>query len=281
MQSVGGQAVIEGVMMKSEKHLAVSVRLPNNKIIIKTEKLRTFRKFWRLAFIRGIFQLIYMLVLGIKSLIWSSDKQLGENNKITGKELGITLGVSLFLVIAIFIALPFFITKIFVETGFWFNLIDGLLRLVIFLAYISLIGMMKDIKTLFQYHGAEHKCINCLESKKALTIANIKKFSTLHPRCGTAFILIVLVISILVFSLITGSWEFRLIARILLIPAVAGVSYEILKLSARFKENIFMKAVTYPGLLLQKLTTKEPNSKQIEVALVSLKEVLKLENRKA
>jgi len=277
MQDIGGQAVIEGVMMKSNSNMAIAVRLPNKKIKLHTQKLKRFRKFWRLPFIRGIFQLIYILVLGIKAIIWSSDQQLGKDEKITGKELALTLIISFGLVIVIFIALPFFVTKIFFDTGFAFNLIDGILRLVIFLIYIAFVGMMKDIKTLFQYHGAEHKCIHCLEAKQPLTIANIRKFSTLHPRCGTAFILIVFVISIIVFSLITGSWQLRLLSRIVLIPVVAGISYEILKLSARFNRNIIMRAITYPGLLLQKLTTKEPDEKQIEVALASLKQILKLE----
>jgi uncharacterized protein YqhQ len=277
MQDIGGQAVIEGVMMKSHSHMSIAVRLQSNKIKIFTKKLRTFRKFWRLPFVRGIFQLIYILILGIKALLWSSDQQLGKDEKITGKEVAFTMFVSFGFAILFFIVAPFFITKIFVEKGFWFNLIDGILRLVIFLVYIALIGMMKDIKTLFQYHGAEHKCIHCLESKKQLTIANIKQFSTLHPRCGTAFILIVLVISIIIFSLVTGSWQLRLVSRIVLIPVVAGISYELLKLSARFKHNFVMKAIVYPGLMMQKLTTKEPDEKQIEVALVSLKEVLKLE----
>ena len=277
MKNIGGQAVIEGVMMKSDKNMTIAVRLPNKKIKTKKQKLGKLRKFWTLPFIRGIVQLIYILVLGVKALIWSSDQQLGEEEKITGKEIAFTLVISFGFAILFFIIAPFFITKIFVEKGFLFNLIDGILRLIIFLVYIAIIGIFKDVKIMFQYHGAEHKGINCMESKKPLTVKNIKKFSTLHPRCGTAFILIVLVISIFIFSLISGSWQIRLISRIILIPVIAGISYELLKLSARFKDNLIIKAVVYPGLLLQKMTTREPDEKQIEVALASLKEILKME----
>ena len=294
MSDIGGQAVIEGVMMKSDKHMTVAVRLPNKKttktkglrgaelgssIKTKKQKLKKLKKFWTIPFIRGIVQLIYILILGIKALIWSSDQQLGKDEKITAKELAITLVISFGFAVLFFVIAPFFITKAFVEKGLLFNIIDGILRLVIFLVYVAVIALFNDVKILFQYHGAEHKCINCYERKKPLTIKNIKKYSTLHPRCGTAFILIVLIVSIFIFSLITGSWQIRLISRIILIPVIAGISYELLKLSARFKHNFIIQAITYPGLLLQKLTTREPNNKQIEVALVSLKELLKMEKQ--
>ena len=275
MSDIGGQAVIEGVMLKSDTHMATAVRLPNKSIKTKKQKLKKPRKFWRVPFIRGIFQLIYILILGIKSLIWSSDQQLEKHEKITAKELTATLFISFGFAIAIFIIAPFFITKLFVSKGFFFNLIDGILRLVIFFLYLIIISISKEVRILFQYHGAEHKTIYCYEAKKPLTVKNIKKYSTLHPRCGTAFILIVLVISIIIFSLIKGNWIVALISRIVLIPVIAGISYEILKLSAKFKHNQIIKAITYPGLMMQKLTTKEPNNKQIEVAIASLKALLK------
>lgn len=275
MKDIGGQAVIEGVMMKSDTHMAVAVRLPNNRIKTKKEKLRKLKKFWRTPFIRGIIQLIYILILGIKALIWSSDQQLDKHEKITIKELTFTLLISFAFAILIFIVAPFFITKLFVLKGFWFNLVDGILRLIIFFLYLIIISISKDVQTLFQYHGAEHKSIHCLENKLPLTVKNCKKYTTLHPRCGTAFILIVLVISILIFSLIKGNWIIALISRILLIPVIAGISYEILKLSAKYNHNPIIKAITYPGLMMQKLTTREPNDKQLEVAIASLKALLK------
>ena len=286
MTDIGGQAVIEGVMMKSNTHMAVAVRLPDNKtskrgaglctsIKTKKEKLRKFKKIWTLPFVRGIFQLVYLLVLGVKALIWSSNQQLEEKEKITNKEITFTLIISFGFAAGLFIVAPFLITKIFISTGFFFHLLDGVIRIIIFLAYLIIISFSKDVKTMFQYHGAEHKTIYCYEDKKPLTVKNCRKYTTLHPRCGTAFILIVLVISILVFSLVRGTWIINLIARILLLPVIAGLSYELLKLSARFKCNPVIRAVTYPGLLLQKLTTREPTDKQLEVAIKSLKTLLK------
>lgn len=268
---IGGQAVIEGVMMRSEKRLAVAVRLNNGKVKVKLQRLRKLKKPFRLPFIRGIFSLIEMLVMGIKTLTWSAQQQLGKEEKLSAFELLLTVLLSFGFAILFFIIAPFFLTKIFFDKGVLFNLVDGVFRIAIFLIYIAAVSSMKDVRRIFQYHGAEHKVVNCYEANKALTVKNIKKFSTLHPRCGTAFILIVLVLSILVFSLVKGSWQIRLISRILLIPVIAGISYEILKLSAKYKNNALMKAIIYPGLLLQKITTRQPNKRMIEVAVAALK----------
>jgi uncharacterized protein YqhQ len=271
IEAIGGQAVIEGVMMKSQQKLAVAVRLPNKKIKTKVEKLRKLRKFWRIPFIRGFVQLIFILIIGLKALSWSADQQLGKDEKIGALAMALTLLFSIGMAIAFFIIAPFFLTRLVIEKGFLFNLIDGIIRIAIFIIYILIIARMKDVKNLFKYHGAEHKTVNCYEAKKPLTIKNIKKFSTLHPRCGTAFILIVLIISILIFSLVKGSWQIHLISRIILIPVIAGISYEILKLSDKFKNSKIMKIITSPGLALQKLTTAEPTGRQIEVALAAFK----------
>jgi len=271
IEAIGGQAVIEGVMMKSQRKLAVAVRLPNKKIKTKVEKLRKLKRFWRLPVIRGFIQLIFILIIGIKALTWSADQQMNKDEKLGAFELTLTLLISFGMAIVFFIVAPFFLTKLVIEKGFLFNLIDGLIRIAIFIIYILIIAQIKDVKALFKYHGAEHKTVNCYEAKKPLTIKNIKKFPTLHPRCGTAFILIVLIISILIFSLVTGSWQLRLVSRIILIPVIAGISYEILKLSDKFKNNAVMKIITSPGLALQRLTTAEPTDKQIEVAVSAFK----------
>jgi uncharacterized protein YqhQ len=297
--NVGGQAVIEGVMMKADNSLAVSVR-KKGKIITKREKLKKKSKFFRMFFIRGIVNLIEILVLGIKSLMWSADQSAGKDEKLTKSEIIFTLLISIGFVILFFVALPYFLTHI---TGIkeeinpvTFNLIDGLIKIALFLIYLLLISLMKDVRRLFQYHGAEHKAVYCYEANKKLTLNNAKKFSTLHPRCGTSFLMIVLIISVFVFSLLPviviyfypGFLQLRLLIqksilfplRIFSIPVIAGISYEILKLSDKFRKNPLIKLLIKPGLLLQKITTKEPTNKQIEVALKSLKRVLKMERIK-
>jgi len=274
MEHIGGQAVIEGVMMMSPKRLAVSVRLPNGKIKTKKEKNKKV-KLAKAPFIRGGFILINTLVKGMKALIWSADQQLGKEEKITTKDIVLSLGMAIGLAIILFIVIPFFVTKLFFERGLLFNIVDGLLRMVMFLAYILIISVMKDVKTLFQYHGAEHKAVNCFEAKKSLTLANCKKFTTIHTRCGTSFIFIVLLVSIILFSiLLTPFWYINLAARIILIPVIGALSYELLKLGDKYKDKWFLSWLILPGKLIQKITTKEPTNKQIEVAITSLKAVL-------
>ncbi len=297
--SVGGQAVMEGVMMKSPNYMAIAVR-KKKKIIVKKEKLKKRPKFFRWLFIRGILNLIDQLVLGIKALTWSADQQAEKKEeKITKTEMIVTLLISFGFVVLIFIVVPYFITYL---AGFkeetrpiMFNLIDGLIKIGFFIIYLVVISLMKDIKRLFQYHGAEHKAVYCYENNKKLTIENAKKFSPLHPRCGTSFLFIVLIISILLFSILPSLviylspgfinlnfWARRIILvilRILMIPIIAGIGYELLKLSSRFEKNFLVRILIMPGLLVQRLTTRKPNSKQIEVALMALKEVLRLERK--
>ncbi len=276
---IGGQAVIEGVMMKSDNHYCVSV-LKEGKIKSQSKRIRRYRfDFLYLPFIRGFFQLLQILIIGIKTLIWSANQQADEDEEFTFKELFFVLFTSAFFTILFFIVLPLYLTKLFnFSSALVFNLVDGLFRVTVFVIYLAIIAFMDDIKVLFEFHGAEHKAVNCYDSGLKLNTKNCKKFSTKHPRCGTSFILIVLVISIIIFSFVLSeSWWIKLLARIVLIPVIAGISYEILKLSAKFCNNWFFKAIITPGMWLQKLTTREPSDDQIKVAIHSLKSVVKLE----
>lgn len=295
--NVGGQAVIEGVMMRGANNYVVAVR-KSKKIVTKTGAIPAKKyKFLKWIFIRGFVNLVEMLVMGIKSLMWSAEQAAPKEEKMGKNELAFTFLVSIGFVILFFIALPYLLTNLlgFYEEKkpFLFNLIDGLIRILIFLIYIAAISFMKDVKTLFQYHGAEHKAIHCYEEDKKLSMGNVKKFTTLHPRCGTSFLLIVFIVSILVFSLLPSiillyipdflSYNAFLRksvlfpVRILLIPFIAGISYEILKISDKHQANFLFRLISMPGLALQKITTQEPNQAQIEVAIYSLKKLLKIE----
>ncbi|MBS3101190.1 DUF1385 domain-containing protein [Candidatus Woesearchaeota archaeon] len=297
--NVGGQAVIEGVLIRGPSKYVVAVR-KGRKIISKKGLIPKKKyKFLKLPFIRGFVNLADMLVIGIKSLMWSAEQAGDDKEKISKNELAITMFFSIVIVVIFFIALPYFLTNLL---GFYeekkpvlFNLIDGMIRILIFLTYIFAISLMKDVKILFQYHGAEHKAIHCYEKEKKLTVNNVKKFTTLHPRCGTSFLLIVFIVSIFVFSLLPSvimvyypdfmqlsHWLRKGIlfpVRILLIPVIAGISYEILKISDKKQNNFLFKLISMPGLWLQKITTKEPSKKQIEVAIYSLKRLLEIERK--
>ncbi len=298
--NAGGQAVIEGVMIRGPSNYVVAVR--KNKGIIMRRGIIRKRKygFLKWPFIRGFVNLVEMLAIGIKSLMWSAEQSAPGNQKFGKNELALTLLVSIGLVILFFIALPYFLTNLLglyeEKRPILFNLIDGLIRILIFLIYIFAISFIKDVKILFQYHGAEHKAIHCYEKNKSLNIENVKKFTTLHPRCGTSFLLIVFIVSILVFSIlpsiILSYWaDFSSInvwlrkgilfpARILLIPVIAGISYEALKISDKHQKNLLSKLISAPGLALQKITTQEPSTKQMEVAVFSLKKLLEIERKK-
>jgi len=272
--NVGGQAVIEGVMMRNKERYAVAVRLPNGKIKTKIEKSTSYPKIFSYFFIRGIVGLAYQLSDGLKALIWSSNQQLEKEEKLSNKELALTILSSFIGVIVLFVLLPFLAAHYLRAQGVWFNVLDGIFRIMVFLIYLGIISRMKEVRTLFQYHGAEHKSIYCYEAGKTLTVENVKKYSRFHPRCGTSFIFIVLLLSILVFSFITGSWWMKLVGRIVLIPVIAGIGYEIIKLSSRFQSNPLVKILITPGLWLQHITTQEPTDKQIEVGIKALKAVV-------
>lgn len=291
--TVGGQAVIEGVMMRGSKGLATAVRLPNGNIEIKKENSVSYtkkNKFLGLPIIRGFVSLIESLVVGIKSLEYSAsffedegeeeskfDKWFDKTFKEKGDSvlMGISLVLSLAFSVLLFFILPTALASIMkkyvTDNALVLNIIEGIIRVIIFLAYIVLIGKMKDIYRLYQYHGAEHKTIFCYENGIELTPKNAQKFGRLHPRCGTNFMFLVMVISIIIFSF-TG-WESigqRVISRVLLLPLVSGVTYEIIRWLGK-SDSAISKVIAWPGLLLQKITTKEPDEKMLEVAIASLK----------
>ncbi|MBU1111758.1 MAG: DUF1385 domain-containing protein [archaeon] len=271
---VGGQAVVEGVMMRNKDRFAVAVRAQDKKIKILRKKNTKYPKFFSYFFIRGIIGLFFTLYDGIKALIWSSNQQLEKDDKITTKEIILTIAFSLIFTVIIFVAIPFFSARWIQSDGFWFDVLDGVFRLALFIIYLSVISLMKDVKTLFQYHGAEHKVINCYESKQKLNVVNAKHCSRFNPRCGTSFVLLVMLIAIVLFTLIPGGLVAKLLGRILLIPIIAGIAYELVKLSDKYCNNILVRIVVAPGLWLQRITTKEPDEKQLMVAIRSLEAVI-------
>ncbi|MCK4532369.1 DUF1385 domain-containing protein [bacterium] len=305
--SVGGQAVIEGVMMRSPHFYAVALRRSNGEIMVDKKPIKSLSQKWpflKLPLLRGIVVLIESLVIGIKTLTYSADVFAGdtegeERNEATLKEnstkkdkkntlssfiLVLTVLFSFSFGIFIFIVLPLMITQYLkmnvfeFESKVAFNLIDGIVRISVFLIYVVVISFLKDIRRVFQYHGAEHKAVYTYEAKEDLAVENARKFSTLHPRCGTAFLVIVMVMSIFLFSLFTpASLLEKFLIRLILIPFVAGISYEIIKFSFKARSNPLIRIFMFPGLFLQKITTSTPDDGQIEVALAALNEVLNAE----
>jgi uncharacterized protein YqhQ len=292
MENIGGQAVIEGVMMKSRGNWTVAVRDQSGKIHMKREKLGSSPRFFKLPLLRGVIALFQALVIGLKALEFAAGNayEEGEEEKLGKLSIALTLLVAVVLGAGLFILLPLYATKLLgllfggiSAHSLLFNLTDGVIRVGIFLLYVVLIGLWKEMARIFMYHGAEHKVIHAYEEGRELTVENAKQYTTLHPRCGTSFLMIVMVVSILVFSFIPQQWPFiyKFLSRIVLIPLVAGSSFELLKLSSRWKTNPFVNLMIQPGLFIQRLTTKEPDDSQIEVALAALREVLALEGRNA
>ncbi len=297
IKDVGGQAVIEGVMMRSPEFVSVAIRRANGEIFVKRDPYvaltRRF-KFLNIPIIRGIIVLIETLYIGVKTLMFSADeamKEISPEVKEKKSEGGFLNSLWIFLMVILGVGLGvlifFYLPLVFadllkIKGGILFNLVDGVIRLTIFLAYIYLISLWKDMRRIFEYHGAEHKSIYTLESGKELTVENAKRYSTLHPRCGTSFLLIVVIVSILVFMFLGRPYTFmdRLI-RLSFIPLIAGISYELIKLSGRTMDSRFAKILTAPGLWLQRITTKEPDEKQLEVAIASLKSALNLPSQAA
>lgn len=287
---IGGQAVIEGVMMRGANSYSIAVRTPDGKIISHTEKISSLMNKIPLgkSLLRGLAVLIESLILGIRSLTYSANLNISEEDKEQGVELSasmliITIIIALAFGLGLFVFLPIFFTKLldkFLHNTFLYNLIEGLIRIGIFLLYLFFISFLKDIKRVFQYHGAEHKSIHALEARDLLTQKSVSKYTTLHPGCGTSFVLIVLVIAIFVFALMgRPPILLRIALQTLAIPVIAGISYEIIRLSRRYKNSVILKIFIRPGLWFQKLTTKEPDLNQIEVALVALKNVLEMEKK--
>ena len=273
---IGGQALIEGVLMRNKEKICIAVR-KDKKIIVKKEKIKF--KESKIPFFRGITNLISTMYVGMKALNYSANIQIGKKEKENKVMSVITILIAVIFALFLFKFLPLLLTQLIDNklnlSSASFNITDGIIKLIILVSYIYIISRMKDIKRVFQYHGAEHKAVNCYESKKSLTINNVKKFSTTHKRCGTTFIIFVIFTSIIVYVFIPKGYSFllKLSLRILLLPLIASMSYELLKLSAKY-DNIITKTITSPGLLIQKLTTNEPDNKQIEVAIKSLKGVI-------
>lgn len=281
--TVGGQAVIEGVMMKGPEALATAVRRPDGSIVYRknTEK-KNGSKFSKIPFLRGAVLLFNTMIEGTKELTFSANQAEDTNEELTDKELILTVGGALLLGIGLFMVLPSLIGGwIFSDSKIMSNLVEATLRLVFFVLYIWLISFSKDIKRVYQYHGAEHKSIYAFENGMELTPENAKTYTTLHPRCGTSFLLIVMLCSILTFTLLDfvlptpvtllGKLGLRVVLRIAFMPLIAGISYEFQRYSSKNLDKPWVRAVAAPGLSLQKITTKEPDMEQLEVAIVALK----------
>lgn len=303
---VGGQAVIEGVMMRSPKRIATAVRRANGNIEVKVQEFESLisrKKFLDIPVLRGAITLIEVMILGIKTLQWSADKaiedeeqkEIAEGKKVKKKKKKegmsttsavFSIGLALIIGIGVFFALPLYVTtNVFdiEKQAFAFNLVAGLIRIVLFLAYIWGISFMKDVKRLFQYHGAEHKAVFAFEDRVRLSPENVQKYSTFHPRCGTSFLVIVMLVSLIFFALVDTvvmltygeiSLFIRLATHLPLIPLVGGLSYEALKLSAKNIENPLVRALIMPGLGLQRITTSQPDDQQVEVAIAALQAAL-------
>lgn len=281
--SVGGQAVIEGVMMRGPKDVATAVRDPNGRIQIETHPVSSIADRYPILkkpMLRGTVSLVESLVLGLRSLSYSAKMAGDEDEQLTDKEMAGTIIFALVLASILFIAIPTGAAKFFhfiTDDPVFLNLMEGFLRLAIFLAYLGGISRMKDIRRVFQYHGAEHKTIHCYEAGLPLTVANVQRFSRLHPRCGTNFLLIVMLVSIFVYAFL--GWPSlieRIVSRILLLPVVAGISYELIRFAGRTTNPVALKLIK-PGLWLQYLTTRPPQDDMVEVAIESLKAVLPAE----
>ena len=271
---IGGQAVMEGVMMKNQDRYAVAVRKPDGEICAQTfdypglVKNKTLKN---APVIRGVLNFIDSLVLGMRSLTYSAS--FFEKEK---REMGITVAFSVIVAVAVFMVLPYYLSLVFrrfVASQTVLALIEGVIRLAIFIGYILLISCMEDIKRVFMYHGAEHKCINCIEHGMELTVENVRKSSRQHKRCGTSFLLFVMIVSIIFFAFIrVDSPVLRLVLRLALIPVIAGVSYELIRLAGR-SDNGFVNLISKPGLMLQGLTTREPDDAMIEVGIASVEAI--------
>lgn len=291
---IGGQAVLEGVMMKNRDKYAVAVRKPNGEIDVEVEEYKGVcgdKKFAKLPFIRGVFAFIDSLILGMKVTTYSAsfyeeeDEKPSKTEEKLEKLLGnkaddimmtFTVILSVIIAVALFMLLPLFLSDLlgkYIRNASVIAIIEGIIRILIFIAYIAGISLMKDIKRLYMYHGAEHKCINCIEKGRPLTVKDVKRSSRQHKRCGTSFLLFVVLVSVIVFFFIrVDNMALKLVLRIALVPVIAGISYEIIRLAGR-SDNIVVRIISAPGLWMQKLTTKEPDEDMIEVAIASVEAV--------
>ena len=276
----GGQAVLEGVMIRSRRHAVTCVRRHNGEIVTLTTDISPLSEKYRvlqLPFIRGIPSLVETLILGFKSLFLSANVVLeDEGETLTYKEFGFTAVMSL-AIASFFLILPFLLTNLLLLTGMMFNLVEAVIRLSTFLIFLKLVSLWSQYKRVLQYHGAEHKVINTYEAREPLTLVHVKKNSRLHPRCGTSFIFITVLVSILLLSIIPNRTLFeRLAYRVFLLPVIGALSYEILRFSGKRRNVPIMKLMMMPGLAIQHLTTKEPDNDMLEVAIKAVSQVNKL-----
>jgi uncharacterized protein YqhQ len=275
----GGQAVIEGVMMRGKRHYAVAVRLPNTKeIVIDRGELKAsiyVNPIWKLPFVRGLALIGEQLHLGMKSLIWSANMNAGGRDVVIGKkEITGSVAVAGVFALLIFIGLPLLLAGFAVHRSgsFLFVLVEGIIRVALVLGYLSAIALLPDVRRVFQYHGAEHKTINAFESGWALEVPSVRRASVLHPRCGTGFLLVVLVVSVIVFSIVAifhPNWFWLIASRVLAIPLIAGAGFELIRFMARNRTNPVVRIMLLPVLGTQKFTTREPSDDMIEVAIAA------------
>jgi uncharacterized protein YqhQ len=277
---MGGQAVVEGVMMRGESSWAVAVRNPDGQIDIDVhEAPRWAEKYGKLPLVRGVTNLAESMSLGMKALSWSANQQVPEEERIGNRAMGVTMAIALVFFAGFFILLPALgargLSNLFGIDGAWLHAIEGVLVLGIFLGYLGAVGLMPDIKRVFQYHGAEHKAIAAYENDAPLTPESAQTFTTQHVRCGTNFLLTVLVIAIIVYSLIGNpAIPILILSRLILIPIIAGLAYEVIRFAAKHMDKRWVRISMKPGLALQRMTTREPSLDQLEVAIASLRAVM-------
>jgi len=278
----GGQAIIEGVMMRHGNKIAAAVRKPDKEIAFQEREYIPLTKRYKILgwmFVRGTITLFEMMVVGFQCLMFSAEIALSEEEKQPqGWEMYLSLLISFSIAIFFFVVVPaFFFTKIkvYIANLLILNILEGCVRLGIFLCFLAATLLMEDMKRVYMYHGAEHKTVFAWEDGQELTVENVKKYSTRHPRCGTSFILFVMIVSILVFSLL-GRPDFlhRVLYKILLLPVVAGISYEAIRFTGKYSRFKLVQLLSWPGLMLQKITTREPSNDQIEVAIAAMKKVV-------
>jgi uncharacterized protein YqhQ len=295
--SIGGQAVLEGVMMRSPHAFTVAVRKggrPGAEIALLKETIRPIGERFPLLkkpVLRGSVALFEAMILGVRALNFSANEAIEDNDgkreEVSPLALAGTMVLALAFALGLFLALPLLLTQLLgsqysaFKGNVLFNLTDGAIRVTLFLGYVSGISFMKDIRRVFEYHGAEHKAIGAYEAGEPLTVENARKYTCIHPRCGTSFLMVVMVLSIMLFSMIPGSWPLwaKAASRVVLMPLIAGLSYEFIKFSAKQRGNKVIEALIYPGLLLQRLTTREPSDDQLEVAIRAMDEALAMEPR--
>ncbi len=288
---IGGQAVLEGVMMKNKTKYAVAVRKPDGDIDVQVEEYQGVfgdKKFAKLPLIRGVFAFVDSLVLGMRVTMHSASfyEEEEETTEESAKKssggkaddimMGITVAVSIVIAVALFMLLPFLISDLlgkYIRNASLVAILEGVFRILIFVGYIAAISLMKDIKRLYMYHGAEHKCINCIERGRPLTVKNVMRSSRQHKRCGTSFLLFVVLVSVVIFFFIrVDNMALKLILRLLLVPVIAGISYEIIRLAGR-SNNVLIRIISAPGMWTQRLTTREPDEDMVAVAIASVEAV--------